>query len=605
MIVKMKEIYLLCMQKHAEDALQNLAALGVVHVTPCEKDETEATQLIRQEIEQAKQALETLSRHTPKKKKERTLLSMSARAESGGDIVSKTMQISKRIIHLEDQSRAFEAEKISLEPLGQFSPDLFNKLRQEGLCLKFFALSKKLPSPSVDGVSFFEISCTDSSRYFLGASLKPFELENAEEYPVPTRSLGDLLLQIEACHAEMEAARIELSELSLESNLIERYISEKSESLLFSEARDAVSAEGPIAYLKGYCPAETEGKVLQSAKAHGWGLMFKDPDIDGEEPPSLVRYPAWVKPIKAVFDMIEILPGYREADISMVFLIFFSVFFAMLIGDAGYGVLFLALTVVLRRKMPDAPSYPFTLFGILSVGTIIWGVLTANYFGIDPKHLPVLLSDTLRIHWLSTDAHVMKLCFLIGAVHLTIAHIWNAVVLFPDKKFLAQIGWICLVWTMFLAAMSMVLNEPVSIVLVSTLGISAVVLIALFMSTLAEFKTQWINHAMLPLNFISCFVDVMSYVRLFAVGLASLYVARSFNDMAMDAGAGNILLVPLTALILLIGHGLNIALCALGILVHGIRLNTLEFSLHKGMQWSGKPFQPLSKNKNSKQQQEV
>lgn len=600
MIVKMKEIYLLCMKKHSEEALQRLALLGAVHVTPSGKDETPATQHLRREVDRAKQAFEVLVRSMPKKAKARTLLSMSARAETGCDIVHKTLAIEERIFKLEEQLLDLESEKTAIEPLGQFDPELFRKIKARGMHLKLLSQSKKLPAPSVKGVSFSPIGETASLKYLLAVAQEPFEVQDADEIPLPKHTLGDVLLKIESCYAEIDVARIELAGLSLESKLVERYIAEQSEALMFSEARDAMSAEGEITYLHGFCPIDSTEAVLQSAKEHGWGIMLKDPGKDSDEPPSLVRYPAWVKPIKAVFDMIEILPGYREADISMVFLLFFSVFFAMLIGDAGYGILFLLLTAVLRLKMPHAPSYPFTLFGILSICTIIWGVLTANYFGIATEHLPPLLSETLRIKWLATDAHVMKLCFLIGATHLTVAHVWNAIVLFPDKKFLAQIGWICLVWTMFLAAMSMVLNEPVSTALVATLGISAVVLIALFMSTLAEFKSEWINHAMLPLNFISCFVDVMSYVRLFAVGLASLYVARSFNDMAMDAGAGNILLVPLTALILLIGHGLNIALCALGILVHGIRLNTLEFSLHKGMQWSGRPFKPLSINNSGK-----
>ena len=102
---------------------------------------------------------------------------------------------------------------------------------------------------------------------------------------------------------------------------------------------------------------------------------------------------------------------------------------------------------------------------------------------------------------------------------------------------------------------------------------------------------------MFPLTLVGCFVDVISYIRLFAVGMASLSVAQSFNDMAMRLDFSKIWTIPFIALILLAGHGLNILLCALGILVHGVRLNTLEFSTHKEQEWSGSKYNPFKKSK--------
>jgi V/A-type H+-transporting ATPase subunit I len=99
---------------------------------------------------------------------------------------------------------------------------------------------------------------------------------------------------------------------------------------------------------------------------------------------------------------------------------------------------------------------------------------------------------------------------------------------------------------------------------------------------------------MFPLSIVNCFVDVVSYIRLFAVGLASFSVANSFNGMAAEVGISQIWTIPFFALILLFGHGLNIILCALGILVHGVRLNTLEFSLHKELEWKGTPYVPFA-----------
>ena len=123
----------------------------------------------------------------------------------------------------------------------------------------------------------------------------------------------------------------------------------------------------------------------------------------------------------------------------------------------------------------------------------------------------------------------------------------------------------------------------------------SILLIFLFMLHRDELKTEGINLAILPLNIISCLGDIISYVRLFAVGLASVKVAENFNSMALGMNLPLVVKIPVVVLILLAGHGLNLAMGALSILVHAVRLNTLEFSNHKGISWSGFAYSPFSR----------
>jgi len=120
------------------------------------------------------------------------------------------------------------------------------------------------------------------------------------------------------------------------------------------------------------------------------------------------------------------------------------------------------------------------------------------------------------------------------------------------------------------------------------------VLIVLFMTPVGRLKAEWFNHVMLPLSIVSNFVDVVSYLRLFAVGTASFAVAAAFNEMALGdvRGLGSGIVA---AFVLFFGHTLNILLAAMGVLVHGVRLNTLEFSSHVGMQWTGVPYRPFAR----------
>jgi V/A-type H+-transporting ATPase subunit I len=154
------------------------------------------------------------------------------------------------------------------------------------------------------------------------------------------------------------------------------------------------------------------------------------------------------------------------------------------------------------------------------------------------------------------------------------------------------LGWIGSTWTMFYMARNLVLDQPLP-GWIGGLFLASVALIILFMTAPRDFKHEWFNHVMLPLNLVSNFVDLVSYIRLFAVGTAGYAVASSFNTMILGGGVDGFFAGLLAALLLFIGHTLNILLCVMGVLVHGVRLNTLEFSSHIGMAWTGQPYRPF------------
>ncbi len=122
-------------------------------------------------------------------------------------------------------------------------------------------------------------------------------------------------------------------------------------------------------------------------------------------------------------------------------------------------------------------------------------------------------------------------------------------------------------------------------------------LVIVFMTPFKRLKTEWAGHVMLPFDVIGNFVDVVSYVRLFAVGSASLAVSVAFNEIAIGKGISSVVSGLIAALILFAGHALNIILCIIGVLVHGVRLNTLEFSGHIGLEWSGFKYDPFARKR--------
>jgi V/A-type H+-transporting ATPase subunit I len=198
---------------------------------------------------------------------------------------------------------------------------------------------------------------------------------------------------------------------------------------------------------------------------------------------------------------------------------------------------------------------------------------------------------------------MMLLCFTIGVSHLMLARIWNGICKINDTTAIAEFGWAGILLFMYFVTNSIVgIFSSIPQVMFYVFGFS---LIAVFAFTVkpSELKSRGAELGMLPLNIMSALGDIISYVRLFAVGLASVKVAENFNSMAIGLVSGadewwlKAIFSILMVLILILGHALNLVMAGLSILVHAVRLNTLEFSNHKGISWAGYAFKPFRKTK--------
>ncbi len=580
MIVEMKRLTLICLSSRREDTLRKLQDMGVVHVTSLKPPDSRALETSRNHLAYIKRALETMPRKT-------------ATPPSG---VPPDVAVSLVWTMLQDKKDDEDAlaelrqERNRLEPFGQFDPGMIAGLRAHGVWVKLYAVSQNLDVTAPAGAALVEISRDKTTAYLALVSRDEGLALPHAEFRLPDRSLKDIDEQITEMEARLADCLASLKIHEGDHQAVAKLRDQVEDTVHFLEARDGMGQAAPISYLRGYLPADQAGMILDMARREGWGVKIEVPGED-EEVPTKIENPRWIRPIEAVLRGINVLPGYREADMSAAFLVFFSLFFAMLIGDAGYGLLFLLGTRIARRRCITAPPEPFHLLTLTSVCTIVWGVITGTYFAATT--IPGLL-EGLKVSWLGETSNMMSFCFLIGAVHITVAHSWNILRIFPSPQALAQLGWIGMTWTMYFVAHRLVLNHelPAIIPWVATIG---AVLILAFMTPREKFKHEWFNHVMFPLNIVSNFVDVVSYIRLFAVGFASLAVAQAFNAMAVGVGLSSPLAALGAALILFLGHALNIVLGAMGILVHGVRLNTLEFSSHLGVQWTGLAYEPFAR----------
>ena len=588
MIVRMKRVAVLCTAASEHETLEALQALGVLHLDADTHAEAPALKESQASLDNAVKALAVLSEVEP------------AGAQPSGDVTPEDILASAaRTEALDAQIAGLERHLATYGPLGDFNPEDFRALEASGLKLRLFVTPTGILPEAGEGqiVRVLAENPTEKTVYGLAIGDVQFP-DSISALPVPEKSLKEIEKELDAVRDARKAEKAVLSGYAFCAEKIKDSVAERTTIRDFAAAQSSMGAQDGVKWLTGYLPEAKLSALREAAAAHGWGVAARDP-TDDEDPPTLIDPPKIFRPIVALFDMLGIAPGYREADVSVVFYSFFTIFFAMLVGDVGYGVIILAITAWARRKFKKAPSAPFVLLGVFSLATIVWGVLTATYFGMPMEWLPAWLKPKTA-EWLENQSNIMQLCFVIGAAHLSVARIWNACALFPSRKFLAEIGWLGIVWTMYCVSCAVVVEGFAFPKFMYCVAIISALMIALFMLDKSELKEKGVELGMLPLNIISGLGDIISYVRLYAVGLSSVMVARNFDTMAADLNLPLAAKIPCMVLILLLGHGLNLVMGALSILVHAVRLNTLEFSNHKGVTWSGHAYLPFRRQRLNK-----
>ncbi len=592
MIVPMKKLYLLCVRPEREKTLFELQEMGVVHLSHLRDPAGQLIEEARAHHRDIRRAHDILLAYAQALKDEAPVPPPAtvSHAPTTEEVVDQVWSLIQQKRDQEEAIEYWRREEQRMEIFSEFNPDDIRALADKGVHIKLFRAGAKQPIEAPEGAVLHRAGMHKESVYFALISREPIQT-GYEEIRLPDRSLSAIRAKIEELRTALDAIEQSFRGLARFFPMVEDLLKQAEDKVVFLEAYAGMDSNVPLSFLKGYCPANEIQMLREAAAAHGWGLLIED--VSPEEPaPTKIENPRWVRPISVVLRFIGVVPGYREVDISAVFLVFFSLFFAMIVGDAGYGLLFLGLTVWGHRKFRQWPSSLFHLLYVMSIGTIIWGALTGTFLGLEGG-LPAPFG-ILTLEWLRDDNHIIYLCFLIGAIQLTIAHGWNVIRFINHPRCLAQAGWICTTWGMFFLACHLVLGRDLPRYAVPAI-FGGTVMIALFMTPWRRFKNEWFNHVMLPLNLVGNFVDVVSYVRLFAVGTATYAVAYAFNDMGMQVGWGSILSALGAALIIFFGHALNIILAGMGVLVHGIRLNTLEFAGHLGLQWTGVKYNPFAR----------
>ena len=633
MIVPMKKVAIAGLDKLQENNLVKLRELGVMHIEKKTVQSDTLSALLEKKSDLEKIA-GMLRSFAPKKKEAFAppVLDVSV------DIGAHVLELSEKRKAAQEQVYACLREIGRIEKWGDFDPAAFKGLAESGLSLFLYELPKRV----YENLGERQVIVLGRDKVNVYCVVTGEPLDGEQPFQLPLKSLSALRDDVKRQKAAIEGIENELSMLFYQISTLECEIADLSGKIEFETAKVGMEGvkdcpqEMPVSYITGFVPAPELGLVKRAAAENGWALCASDP-AETDLPPTLIKTNPVVRIIQPLFSFLGTVPGYREYDISPSYLLFFSIFFAMIFGDAAYGCLLFAISALAglasRKKtgrMPDAAK----LFMWLSFCTIVWGTLNGAWFAIPYDALPPFLQALVLPQFNSDVAlkafpgilqklfkipaeqpgntaywNVQFLCFSIAIVQLVYAHLKNIKKLLPSPVAFAQAGWLVMMIGLYFLVLSMLLKVELPTFAAYFIGIGPAVYFIFaeqkggnpFLNVLKSFS----NILSTFLNAVGSFADIISYIRLFAVGLAGTSIAQSFNLMSginglaesgIGASAAQIVLkLFAAALILVFGHGLNIIMNALSVIVHGVRLNLLEYAgNHLAIEWSGYSYKPFA-----------
>ncbi|WP_297626073.1 V-type ATPase 116kDa subunit family protein [uncultured Rikenella sp.] len=513
----------------------------------------------------------------------------------------------ERIAQLETLRMKATAELDGLAMWGEFDPAEIRRLREaEGIALRFFEVPTKqyrteweweypiqVVAQNLGGMTYFVVAQPVGEA---GAATEAIGLGTAAvELRAPEMTFTQKELQIETYLREEAQKQEVIARAALSRDRIWADYVELKNGIAFDEALHAGTeyAEGTVKVVEAWVPTPLKTKLEEFLD--GQPVVWAEEEARVEQNPPIKLKNHFFARLFEPIGSLYMLPRYNEIDITPFFAPFFMLFFGMCFGDAGYGVLFILAIVLFWRKIPVRFRDFAWLALFLNIATVFFGLLTGNVFGIELAKVPELVR--FKEYFVSNE-NMFNVAVGLGAAQILFGMIlrifnrWK-----QNGSFLyglSTLGWVILFVTGGLA-LGGILDAP-GVVFYVLLGIAGL-LIFFFNSPkknpLVNVGVGLYNSYEMATGVVG---DLVSYVRLFAIGLAGAIIAQVFNALSVGL-SGNIPVVSwiVMAIILLIGHGLNIFISALGAFVHPVRLTFVEFYKNAGFDGGGRKFVPFKR----------
>ncbi|MBO4742006.1 MAG: ATPase V [Bacteroidales bacterium] len=569
MIEKMTRYDFILPTRAKDGFLDKLASLGVMDITRSSKPVDDRSASLFSDIQSLKAEVRTIEK------------GMDSHLQ---ELIADKDQIDKEIE--------------SLEVWGHYD---VAKLESLGLKVAYYCIPEKKYDPTWEqDYALQEVDRQKGKVWFV--------VVNPGDFPqTPLPHFQHTLAEAEALSAELQTMIDEYSaELKGRRSdlpaLKERIEATQSElNLYLAGISGEEAADNSLLVFEGFAPQAEKERLVKAFDELPCVWLAADATVE-DNPPIKLKNNKFVGLFEVLTDMYG-KPDYNEFDPTPFISIFFLLFFAMCMGDAGYGLL-LIIGGILLRKVPSFKSLA-PLVTVLGIGTFVVGIVMHTFFGVDISTLPWIPSWLKSVMITGTIAGFeaqMVLSLIIGIVHLCLAMIVKTVYATKNKGFLGSLGvwgWtLLIVGSVVVGALAIAKLLPPAVIKWIIIGLGVLSALGIFLfNDIHRNPLKNIGSGLWETyNTVTGLLgDVLSYLRLYALGLAGGMLGKAFNDIAkMTLGDGSFGFGWLAfVVILVIGHALNLAMCCLGAFVHPLRLNFLEFFKNSGYDGKGRSYEPL------------
>lgn len=596
---------LLCGQ--TEEFLSKIQELGVIDITRSLKPIDETSEKLLAEADEVKKALSVLKNCKGEPDK----------ASVSGGSAKDVLDTDERIAELRGELTSAKKELVARKPWGEFSSEDLQKLEAKGLQIRFYSCPKKKFDASWGDIQPLQvISETESTVFFVTVA------PAGEQYSFPIepvaapagsvneaeKTLADLQFRLDGENRKLANWK------SCIGNLEKTYADRLGElDLYFAEAATEKAVDNYVTVLTGFAPVEDDDRLKKAFDE--LGVYYTAEAATKEDNPPIKLHNNWFARNFEVLTGMYGMPVYDEFDPTPVLGPFFMLFFAMCMGDAGYGILLMLIALFMKLKMQDSGlGKMYRLIGFLGGMTFFVGLFLGTFFGMS------ILSASWAPSWLKAlcidgwfpDGKIagfpvqMVLAVAIGVLHICLAMIIKTVNFtkrFGFSKTISTWGWTTLIVggivVISLGMMEVLSAEVFKWVIIALAAVSG---LAIFVfntpgrNPLVNIGSGlWDTYNMVT----GLLGDVLSYIRLYALGLAGGMLGNAFNIMGTM-----ILDIPVPVVnwvfcivILIFGHVLNLAMSCLGAFVHPLRLTFVEYFKNSGYEGTGAKYNPLVKTK--------
>lgn len=608
MISPMTKYSFILLSGQTEEFLSKIQDLGVIDITRSVKPVDEKSEALLSEADTVKKALAVLN-------------SCDAEPEKGfrfdGDPVEAALKAQVDVEELKNELSSANKELSARRPWGQFSTEAIGRLEAQGLKIRFYSCQKKKFDPAWAEIQPLQVvSETDTTVFFV--TVAPVSEEYSfpiEPMAAPEGSVNEMELTIKNLETKLSERKKLLGNLKgCIGELRQRY-NEKlgALDLYLAESATEMAADSHLAVVTGFAPTDDDKRLCDEFDALGI-YYIHEPATKEDNPPIKLHNNWFAKNFEVLTGMYG-MPVYDEFDPTPVLGPFFMLFFAMCMGDAGYGIVLMLIALFMKLKMQDTSlGKMYRLIGFLGGMTFFVGLFLGTFFGMSileaswtPEWLKALCVDGWFPEGKIAGFPVqMVLAVAIGVLHICLAMIIktiNYTKRFGFSKTVSTWGW-------------------------TTLIVGGIIVIALGMTeVLSEAAFKWVIIALAAVSSLAIFVfntpgrnplvnigsglwdtynmvtglmgDVLSYIRLYALGLAGGMLGNAFNimgSMILDIPVPGVNWV-FCIVILIFGHVLNLAMSCLGAFVHPLRLTFVEYFKNSGYEGTGLKYNPLTKTK--------